>query len=111
MDRDDDAMVPMGPMAASPYPCGLCLTLTHEELEKLGYTELPPAGTMCKIEAVACVVCSTSHDPDADGDCDYCSITLQVTEMAMEETGEEEDEEEKSDGRAERMYGRNKQKA
>jgi len=96
----------------APYPWGLKIHLTHEELEKLGYDELPAAGTMCKIECVACVTRSATEDPDADGDCDFCSIELQITEMAMEE--EEEGDEEDTDrdaGRAERMYGAGKQPA
>jgi hypothetical protein len=98
----------------NPYPYGLRLCLTMEELEKLGYSELPPAGTECRIEAVACVVRCTSEDPDADGDCDYCAIELQIKELGLEEDAEEtadgEGREDKVLGRAERMYQKGTQK-
>lgn len=90
----------------SPYPCGLRLNITLDDLKKLGYDELPPAGTMCKIEALACVVRATSEDPDADGDCDYCCIELQITEMGMEEESEpEEDRDEEREHTAHKLYG------
>lgn len=92
-------------IALSPYPWGLKLHLTHEELEKLGYDELPPAGTVCRVEAVAVVTRSASEDPDADGDCDFCSIELQVTELGMEEE-DGYDEEEDEEGPAHRLYGK-----
>jgi len=100
----EDGAAPAEMPGISPYPFGLRLHLTHEELAKLGYDALPAAGTICRLEAVAR---SATEDPDADGDCDYCSIELQVTELAMEE--EEEGEEEDTDhdaGRAHRMYGK-----
>jgi hypothetical protein len=109
------------PMAlcSSPYPYGLRLTLNQEQLEALGYSELPPAGTKCRIEALGVVVKASSEDPDADGDCDYLCVELQITEMGMEEEGEgEEDESDAGDGegtevngRAERMYRKNQQPA
>lgn len=108
MGREEDG-IPTAPEAMpgiSPYPYGLRLHLTHEELEKLGYDSLPAAGTMCRIECIACVTSSRTEDPDADGDCDYCCIELQVTEMAMEEEEEgEEDDEDEDGGRAHRLYG------
>lgn len=111
---------PCAPM--NPYPWGLRLNITHEQLEKLGYSELPPAGTECRIEAVATVVKCTSEDPDADGDCDYSCIELQIKELGMEQEGDSEEEEspdadhakddEASDySRAERMYKNGKQPA
>jgi len=105
MGMEDGA--PTEPMPGiAPYPYGLRLHLTHEELAKLGYEELPPAGTVCKLEAVAVVTRSSTEDPDADGDCDYCSIELQVTELAMEEEEGEEEDEDPSAARAHRLYGK-----
>jgi hypothetical protein len=96
------------PVAISPYPYGLRINLTHEELEKLGYSDLPPAGTKCRIEAVGVVTRAATEDPDADGDVDYCCVEIQITELGMEEEGEPEGED-RSAGRAERMYAKGKQ--
>lgn len=106
------ATAPAMPMS-NPYPYGLRLCLTMEELKKLGYDEMPPAGTELRLEAVACVVRCTSEDPDADGDCDYCSVELQVKELGIEEEDEadDDDDDEDGEGRAERMYGKGKQPA
>lgn len=102
------------PMATNPYPYGLRLSLTHEQLAKLGYSELPPAGTAITLEAKATVVRVTSEDPDADGDIDYSNIELQIKELGIEQDGVEEDGEE-TDGevnerRATKLYGK-KEKA
>lgn len=95
----------------NPYPWGLRLNITHEQLKKLGYDELPPAGTELRLEAVACVVRTESCDPDADGDIDYSCIELQIKELGVEEEGDGADEDDDEDGdhregRAERMYGK-----
>lgn len=97
----------------NPYPWGLRLNITHEQLAKLGYDELPPAGTAIRLEATACVVRCTSEDPDADGDCDYSCIELQIKELGLEQDGEgaEDDEDDDEGGVAERMYAKNKQPA
>ena len=100
----------MASCAGSPFPYGLRISLNQEQLEQLGYDELPPAGTKCRIEAVGCVVRATSEDPDADGDCDYLCVELQITEMGMEEEEESEDDDEEGD-RAGRMYGKKEEKA
>lgn len=89
---------------SSPYPYGLRLHLTHVELEKLGYTELPPAGTELHLEAIGVVTRAATEDPDADGDVDYCCVEVQIKELGLEEEAEEEPE--RDDGEtAERMYG------
>ena len=103
------------PTPLNPYPWGLRLNITHEQLAKLGYDELPPAGTEIHLEATACVVRCTSEDPDADGDCDYSCIELQIKELGIEQEGDAEEDDEDEDGdnaaRAERMYAKNKQPA
>ena len=89
-------------VACSPYPYGLRLHLTQNELEKLGYEGLPPAGTKVRIEAVACVTRAASEDPDADGDIDYLCVEMQITELGIEEEASEGEDE--GGDRAERMY-------
>jgi hypothetical protein len=96
------------PVSISPYPYGLRLNLTQDELAKLGYTELPPAGTELRLEAVGCVVRSSSEDPDADGDIDYLCVEVQITQLGVEQ---EEEKKDKAGGRAERMYAKSKQPA
>jgi hypothetical protein len=100
--------VGMAMPATSPFPYGLRLTLNQEQLEALGHEELPPAGTMVRIEAVGCVTRASSEDPDADGDIDYLCVEIQIIEMGMEEekasSGEDSDED--AGGRAGRMYGK-----
>lgn len=109
MEREVEATGYPSPVSISPYPYGLRLNLTQDELAKLGYTELPPAGTELRLEAVGCVVRSSSEDPDADGDIDYLCVEIQITELGVEQEGEEK--EDKSGGRAERMYAKGKQPA
>lgn len=112
-------MPPGMAVQCSPYPYGLRLNLTGDDLEKLGYSELPPAGTKLRLEAVGCVTRAATEDPDADGDIDYLCVEIQITELGIEEEGESSGEDSDNDngqpndqdGRAERMYSRNKQPA
>lgn len=109
MERTESAEtgypMPMG----SPYPYGLRLNLTQDELAKLGYTELPPAGTEVRLEAVGVVTRACTEDPDADGDIDYVCVEIQITQLGVDQ--EESESEEKGEGRAERMYAKGKQPA
>jgi hypothetical protein len=106
MEREDGEAP--GLTAPSPYPYGLRLNLTQEELEKLGCDGLPEAGTKIRLEAIAVVVRASTEDPDADGDCDWCSVDLQITELGIEEEEESagEDEDEDAGAMAHRFYGR-----
>lgn len=95
------------PTACSPYPYGLRFTLNQEQLEALGYTELPPAGTTLRMEATGVVTRASSEDPDADGDIDYLCVEIQITEMGLEEESASEGKDGDDDGkRASRMYGK-----
>lgn len=111
MEREGETSLTPDVSAPCPYPYGLRLHLTQEELEKLGYGELPPAGTQLKVEAVGCVTRSASEDPDADGDVDYCCVEVQIKALGIEEEGvpQEYRDEEHQAGRAHRMYGKGKQ--
>ena len=104
----------------SPYPYGLRINLSQEQMEALGMTGLPVAGTTVHMEATAVVTRASSEDPDADGDVDYLCVEMQITEMAIEDAadpdedddeGEEQDATAISTGRAERMYAKGKQPA
>lgn len=99
----------------NPYPYGLRLNLTQDELGKLGYSELPPAGTELHLEAKGCVVRASSEDPDCDGDVDYLCVEVQITQLGVAEEGESEaaesDAEPKTAGQAERLYSKGKQAA
>lgn len=93
-------------MPSTPYPYGLRINLNQEQLEALGYDELPPAGTTLRIEAVGCVTRASSEDPDADGDIDYLCVEIQITEMGLEEEAASSGTDTDGDGRAGRLYGK-----
>lgn len=97
----------VAPMAPCPYPYGLRLNLTQEDLKKLGYDGLPPAGTKLHLEAEGVVTRASSEDPDADGDIDYLCVEVQVTQLGMAETEESAgtDAPDKPD-RAQKLYGK-----
>lgn len=109
-EEGDSPYAVSAPMA-SPYPYGLRLNLTQEELGKLGYTELPPAGTELRLEAVGCVTRACTEDPDADGDVDYVCVEVQITQLGVEQEGETQEDTDENYARAERMYAKGKQPA
>lgn len=111
MEREEGAEVGMAMPVTSPYPYGLRLCLTQQELEKLGYEGLPEAGTKVRIEAVACVTRAASEDPDADGDIDYLCVEMQITALGIEEEEGSAGEDSDNDSRAERMYSKGAQPA
>lgn len=104
MERAEGTETGMAMPAISPYPYGLRLCLTQEELEKLGYEGLPEAGTQVRIEALACVTRASSEDPDADGDVDYLCVEMQITELGIEEEAASAGKDSDNDARAARMY-------
>jgi len=115
MMSEDSIEPTLAPTALSPYPYGLRLNLTGDDLDRLGYGELPPAGTVLRLEAVGCVTRAASEDPDADGDIDYLCVEIQIIELGMEEEAASSGVDSDSDdgqpkdqaGRAMRMYARN----
>ena len=96
------------PSAPSPYPYGLRINLSQDQLKALGYSDLPPAGTTLHIEATGVVTRASSEDPDADGDIDYLCVEVQITEMGVEETeaSSGEDSDGDSADRANKLYGK-----
>lgn len=95
------------PSCSSDYPYGLRVTLHQEQLEALGFKELPKAGTQMHLEAVAVVTRSATEDPDADGDVDYVCVELQLTQLGIEQDGEPEPENkvERRQKSAVKLYG------
>lgn len=63
------------------YPCGLCLYLDNETLEKLGITELPKVGTELTLQAKV-EVSSTSENEYDEGV--RRSLNLQITALGLE---------------------------
>lgn len=63
------------------YPYGLCLDLNDETMKKLGIIEMPKAGDVFKIEAMA-TVSRVSAYQEMNGDNDQ-SMGLQITDMAL----------------------------
>jgi hypothetical protein len=93
-----------GGMPPAPYPCGLRLTLNQEQLQALGFKDLPSAGTRLQIEATAVVTSSSTQDPDADGDIDYVCVELQLVELGCETEAEPEKPGERRLKQATKLY-------
>lgn len=66
------------------YPYGLCISMGKDELEKLGITALPKVGAEMKIMAVAYVKSTSAYETQGEGK--DMSVTLQITDMAIEGT-------------------------
>lgn len=101
MEHESGAGEAIPAPGGSEYPYGLRITLTHHELEKLGITALPPAGTGFHIEALATCTESSTSDYDADGDIDHVCLCLQITELACEHDYEPEKK-----SKSESLYGK-----
>jgi hypothetical protein len=91
-ERKDEATEPSSPEGGD-YPCGLCIRLESEELNKLGIDELPGAGAEFTFTATATVTgvnqtASLTQAPER-------SIALQITMLdvkSIESAQEEKDE-------------------
>jgi hypothetical protein len=78
--------------SAPVYPYGLCISLTEEELEKLGLDgELPKVGMMIHFVAMAKVTSVSQNERvEADGTKENCCrVELQITHLATENEDEE----------------------
>lgn len=89
MKRDRDYEGPDYP-EPSPYPYGLRIHLTTEDLDKLGVDEMPECGDMVAFYVYGCV-CSTSESKDEYGET-RC-VGIQIEKMSIEEAPDEEEEE------------------
>jgi hypothetical protein len=76
-----------GPKPTAPeYPCGCCISLDDECLNKMGLDgDLPEAGEMIHFEAMAKVTCASVRDEvGPDGTSKQCRrVELQITDMGM----------------------------
>lgn len=79
--QDDDSAD--GP--ESTYDPSPCIYLTSAQVEALGITVSPGAGTTVKITALAVVQSVTEYALDADGDKDI-SLSLKITDMELGST-------------------------
>src|SRR4051812_13003081 len=72
---------------APDYPWGLCVNMDGDELDKLGVKALPDVGTeytmTCKVK-VTSVHQSASESRKKDGYDESRSISLQITDMALD---------------------------
>lgn len=75
------------------YPYGLCLSLGHEELEKLGISQGElSVNDMLHLHALASVTSVSDYDNIASGK--SCRVELQITHISAIESETEEDKEE-----------------
>lgn len=81
------------------YPWGLRISLCDDDLKKLGIDKLPSVETPCTIHAIGYVCDVSEHQTEGDGP--RRSLSIQITDLAVEEGVEDDDEE--SDP-ADRMY-------
>ena len=91
------------------YPYGLCISLTENELEKMGMdaADLPEVGDMIHLMAMAKVT-SVSQNESVDkdgGKTQCCRIELQITHLATENENEEDARDEATEQRRGRFYG------
>ena len=86
--KEEAAEMASGKYKGPEYPYGLSITLNEETLAKVGIEELPRVGDEMRIEAVAKVTSVSMRSDKSDED-ERC-VSLQITELACEEEGEEE---------------------
>lgn len=89
MARDKDFDYP-SPCPPSPYPYGLRITLTKEDLAKLGVDEMPECGDEVAFYVCGCVI-STEEREDEYGETGC--VGIQIEKMSIEEAPDEEEAE------------------
>jgi Major coat protein-like len=100
MSRDqeeikEDLPPPAGKEGGPLYPYGLCISLSEDELEKLGLDgELPQVGMMIHLSAMAKVTSVSQNEREQiDGTKTLCKrVELQITHLATENEDEEDKE-------------------
>lgn len=76
--------------SVSQYPYGLCLCLQNEDLERLGMTDLPEAGDMIILNAIAKVTSVSSRESE-DSPPDR-RVELQITHLGVDDEQPGEDD-------------------
>lgn len=72
----------------SVYPYGLCISLTHDELEKLGMDADCEVGDVLHMHCFAKVTSVNKRDTGAGPE---CRIELQITHISAEDESEEDE--------------------
>lgn len=107
--EDIAEMSPVSPEIKVPaYPYGLCISLTEEELPKLGLDgDLPEVGEMVHLVAMAKVTSVSENErEDTSGEkTRCCRVELQITHLAAENEDEEDVRDEQVKARRGRFYG------
>lgn len=75
------------PVSANRYPYGLCISLDHDDLEKLNMPLDMEVGDTIHVFAFARVT-SVSKSELTDGKCN-CRVELQITHLALEDEDQE----------------------
>jgi hypothetical protein len=91
MKREEDFSYP--DCAPSPYPYGLRITLTKEDLAKLGVDEMPECGDEVAFYVCGCVI-STEQRVNEQGETGCVGVQIKcmsIEEPPAEETEERED--------------------
>lgn len=84
------SLMPMAqPTPSAQYPYGLSISLTHDELAKLGLDANCEVGDMLHLFAMAKV---TNVNSNASESSQSCRIELQITHLAVESEDEENEE-------------------
>lgn len=91
------------------YPYGLCISLTEEEMAKMGMQdELPAVGEMIHLAAMAKVTSVSQNErvDEAGNKTNCCRVELQITHLATENEDEESAREQTTSERRSRFYNK-----
>lgn len=80
--------VMLAPEMQDEYPYGLRISLSNEELTKLGITELPAVDTEMKLTALVCVV-GVGMNESQNGE-PHKHVELQIEQMSLASAKEED---------------------
>lgn len=107
----EDTSIPMPASVKSSapvYPYGLCISLTEDEMGKMGMEgELPSVGDMIHLAAMAKVTSVSQNERVDEGGkkTNCCRVELQITHLATESESQESAREEATEQRRGRFYG------
>ena len=111
--KDMPSTAPMPAMADGPkvpvYPYGLCISLSEEELAKMGMEgDMPTVGDMIHLCTMATVtsVSQSERVDDSGNKSNCCRIELQITHLATENEDDEDARDTERSERHSRFYGK-----